>query len=325
MKLAHRLLKCSLAAMLFVLGAHPAGAQEYPTLPVRLIVPFPPGGAADLLTRLVAQKLADAMKGSFLVENRPGGNTIIAATAVAKAPPDGHTLLVAVDSTLTMNKSLYRKLPYDPFTDFAPVVLLAEQPMMFAANPNAPFKTVPELVSYAKANPGKLNIGVGALIARVAAEQLKLSSGIDFQIIQYQGSAPSRTALLSGDLHATFSDVASPGPFIKDGRMRALGTTGLKRASGQPNVPAIAEQGYPGFDVKSWYAVVAPAATPAPIVARLNTEIARALQSPDIQQRIGEQGLDLRPGTPADLAAFMRSEHAKWDKVLKQANVPMID
>jgi tripartite-type tricarboxylate transporter receptor subunit TctC len=324
MKLA-LLLRCGVAAMLLALGAQPAGAQDYPTQPVRFIVPFPPGGAADLLTRLLAQKLGDAMKGSFLVENRPGGNTIIAASAVAKAPPDGHMLLVAVDSTLTMNKSLYRRLPYDPFVDFAPVVLLAEQPMMFAANPNAPFKTVAELVSYARANPGKLNIGVGALVARVAAEQLKLSSGIDFQIIQYQGSAPSRTALLSGNLDATFSDVASPAPFIKDGRMVALGTTGLKRASGQPNIPAISEQGYPGFDVKSWYAVVAPAGTPAPIVARLNAEISRALQSPEIQQRIGEQGLDLKPGSPADLGAFMKSEYEKWDKVLKAAKVPMID
>jgi tripartite-type tricarboxylate transporter receptor subunit TctC len=303
----------------------PLHAQEFPTQPVRLIVPFPPGGAADLLTRLVAQKMADAMKASVLVENRPGGNTVIAASAVAKAAPDGHMLLVAVDSTLTMNKSLYSKLPYDPFTDFAPVVFLAEQPMMFAANPNAPFKNVQELVSYAKANPGKLNIGVGALIARVAAEQLKLSSGIDFQIIQYQGSAPSRTALLAGDVQATFSDVASPGPFIRDGRLRALGTTGLKRASGQPNVPAIAEQGYPGFDVKSWYAVVAPAGTPAAVVSRLNTEIAKALGSPEIKQRIGDQGLDLRPGSPAELAAFMKSEYEKWDQVLKAAKVPMIN
>jgi tripartite-type tricarboxylate transporter receptor subunit TctC len=316
---------CILLAAALVLGAAPLRAQEFPSQPVRFIVPFPPGGAADLLTRLVAQKLADSMKGSFLVENRPGGNTVIAASAVAKAAPDGHTLLVAVDSTLTMNKSLYSKLPYDPFTDFAPVVLLAEQPMMFAANPNAPFKTVAELVAYAKANPGKLNIGVGALIARVAAEQLKLVSGIDFQIIQYQGSAPSRTALLAGDLHATFSDVASPGPFIREGRMRALGTTGLRRANGQPNIPAIAEQGYPGFDVKSWYAVVAPAGTPSAVVSRLNGEIGKALASPEIKERLGDQGLDLRPGSPADLAAFMKSEYDKWDQVLKTAKVPMIN
>jgi tripartite-type tricarboxylate transporter receptor subunit TctC len=216
MKLQKCLLHWIAAALL--LPALGASAQEFPTQPIYFLVPFPPGGAADHLTRLLARKMSESMKGaSVMVENRPGGNTIIAATTVAKAPPDDHTLLVAVDSTLTMNKSLYTKLPYDPFKDFAPVSLIAEQPMMFANNPRAPFKTVKEFVDHARANPGKLNIGVGAIIARVAAEQLKLVSGIDFLIVQYAGSARSRTALLAGDPNATFSDVASPAPLILEG------------------------------------------------------------------------------------------------------------
>ena len=309
-----------------VLAAMPTAgmAQDYPTQTVRFIVPFPAGGAADLLTRLVAQKLAQALGGSFIVENRPGGNTIPAAIAVAKAPADGHTLLVAVDSTLTMNKSLYAQLPYDPVRDFAPVTLLAQQPLLLTLSPKAPFATLKEMVAYAKANPGTVNIGIGALIARIAAEQLKLMTGAEFVIVPYAGSAPSRQALLAGDIHAAFSDSASPAPFLKDGRLRALATTSSLRARGLAEVPTIVESGYAGFDVKSWYAVVAPAGTPAPVIARLNAEIARALQSPDLRARAGDQGLEIAPGSAAELAQLIRSETQKWDQVIRQARIPLV-
>ncbi len=290
-------------------------AQEYPSRTVRIIVPFPPGGAADLLARLMAQSLSESMGRSFITENRPGGATIIAADLTAKSPADGYTLLMAVDSTLTMNQNLYAKLPYDPVKDFAPITLLAEQPMLLAANPNAPFKSVKELVDYAKANPGAVNIGIGALVARVAAELLKLMSGANFTIIPYSGSAPSRQALLAGDVQATFSDVASPAPFLKEGRMRALATTGSNRAL--RDVPTIAESGFPGYDVKSWYALVAPAGTPPTVIAKLNGEITKALQSATVTSRLVDLGLELAPGSPEQLANLIRTDTAKWEKLIK--------
>jgi tripartite-type tricarboxylate transporter receptor subunit TctC len=290
-------------------------AQDYPSRPVRIIVPFPPGGAADLLARLMAQSMSDSMGKSIVTENRPGGATIIAADLTAKSPPDGYTLLMAVDSTLTMNQSLYSKLPYDPVKDFAPVTLLAEQPLLLSANPNAPFKSVKELVDYAKANPGTVNIGIGALVSRVAAELLKLMTGADMTIIPYSGSAPSRQALLAGDVQAAFSDVASPAPFIKEGRMRALATTGPKRAL--RDVPTVAEAGLPGYEVKSWYALVAPAGTPPPIIERLNAEVTKALQSASLKNRLGDLGLELAPGSPEQLANLIQTDTVKWGKLIK--------
>jgi tripartite-type tricarboxylate transporter receptor subunit TctC len=307
-------LRSLLLVLCMVLSPATVLAQEYPSRPVRIIVPFPPGGAADLLARLMAQSLSDSMGKSFVTENRPGGATIIAADLTAKSPADGHTVLMAVDSTLTMNQSLYPRLPYDPVKDFAPVTLLAEQPLLLSANPNAPFKSVKELVDYAKANPGAVNIGIGALVSRVAAELLKLMTGADFTIVPYSGSAPSRQALLAGDVQTAFSDVASPASFLKEGRMRALATTGSKRAL--RDVPTVAES-LPGYEVKSWYALVAPAGTPPAVIAKLNAEVGKALQSATVTNRLGDLGLELAPGSPEQLASLIRSDTAKWEKLIK--------
>ena len=205
-----------------LIGAFPAAAvgQDFPARTVRLMVPFPPGGAADLLARLLAQSLSDSMGQQFIVENRPGGNTIIAASVVAKSPADGYTMLMVVDSTLTMNQNLYSKLPYDPVKDFAPATLLAEQPLLLAANPTAPFKNLKELVDYAKANPGTVNIGIGALVSRVAAELLKQTTGANLTIVPYSGSAPSRTAVLPATCTRLSATWRRPRPFYATGHAR---------------------------------------------------------------------------------------------------------
>lgn len=305
-------------------AALPAAAQEFPNRPVRLIVPFPAGGSGDMVARLVGQRLSESWKQPVVVENRVGGNTIIAAEHVAKSAPDGHTLLVAVDSTLTMNQTLYAKLPYRPTQDLVPVTLLVQQPLIFSVGPKHPnMRTLKELMDLARANPGKVNIGIGAIVTQVTAELIKSAAKVDFVIVPYKGSQPTLAAALSGEVDATLSDV---GPFagnIREGKLRGLGGTSARRTPALPDMPTVQEAGIAGIDVTSWFGLVAPAGTPAPVIAKVNADTRAALTNAEVRERLMAVGLEASPTTPEEFAARIRSEAERWEGVIRRAGIKL--
>jgi tripartite-type tricarboxylate transporter receptor subunit TctC len=309
-----------------VLGLFPVPAlsQTFPTKPVRIVVPFPPGGSGDTLVRVLGQKMAESPSWgqTVLVENRPGANTIIGADLVAKSAPDGYTLFVPVDSTLTMNPFVYRKLPYNAETDFAPTALLAEQSLLLTVNPTkVKARTLQEFVSEVKQAPGRFNIGIGAIVAHVAAELLKSTTGMNLVVIPHKGGPDSLNSLLSGSIESAISDITPYVPHIRDGRLRALAVTRARRSAALPDVPTVAEEGYPGFDVRSWFGLVAPRTTPRDVVMKINTEVNAALNHPDVRKRLADVGLEPLPGTPEQFAAVIKADTAKWSKVIQEAGI----
>jgi tripartite-type tricarboxylate transporter receptor subunit TctC len=309
-----------------ILGAlsTPASCQTFPSKPVRIVVPFPPGGSGDTLVRVVGQKMAESSGWgqTVLVENRPGANTIIGADLVAKSPPDGYTLFVPVDSTLTMNPFVYRKLPYNAETDFAAIALLAEQSLLLTVNPTkVKARTLAEFVSEVKQSPGRYNIGIGAIVAHVAAELLKSTTGMNLVVIPHKGGPDSLNSLLSGSIESAISDITPYVPHLREGRLRALAVTRARRSAALPDVPTVAEQGYPGFDVRSWFGLVAPRATSREVVMKINAEVNAALNHPDVRKRLLDVGLEPLPGTPEQFAAVIKGDTAKWSKVIQDAGI----
>ena len=302
-------------AILFGLSPVLAFAQ-YPTKPIRLIVPFAPGGATDTLARTLGQKLSERLGQPVYVENRPGGNTFIGAELVAKSPPDGYTLLVPIDATLTMNAALYSKLPYDPVKSFAPVSILTRQSLLLSVHPKLAMKSVKQLVEYAKANPGKLNYGTGAITGQVAAELFKFTAGIDIVAVRYKGAAPAIQALLAGDIDMVLADIASAIPHVREGRLHGVATTGPQRAQALPDLPTVAEQGYPDYEVRYWFGLVAPSETPRSIINKLNAEVRTSLNVPEVKNRLATFGLEANPTTPEEFAAVIKSDIERWAKVL---------
>ena len=298
-------------------------ADAFPTKPIRIVVPFPPGGPADVLARTVGDRIAAALGQPVVVDNRPGAGGNIGMELVAKAAPDGHTLALAPAGNLTVNPSLYRNVPYDVGRDFAPVTVIAAVPNVLVVNPQVPAKDLAELIAYAKANPGRLNYsspGPGSG-AHLAGELLKSSAGIDIVHVPYSGIAPAVTAVIAGDVQLMFAGAPSALPQVAGGKLRALAVASPKRIASAPALPTLSEAGLPGFDVTSWYSIVAPAATPPAVVERLQKEIARALTSPDVKAKLTGIGAEPIANTPEEFAAMMRVETAKWSKIVKDANI----
>jgi tripartite-type tricarboxylate transporter receptor subunit TctC len=300
--------------------AAPAGAQPtYPTHPVRLVVPFPAGGTTDILARAVAQKLSEAWNQQVIVDNRPGAGGNIGTELVAKAAPDGYTLLMGTVGTHAINASLYSHLPYDHVKDFAPVILVAGVPNVLVVDPSLPVDSVRDLIAYAKANPGKLNFassGSGTSI-HLSGELFKVMTGVQMTHVPYKGSAPALTDLMGGQVQLMFDNLPSSLAFIKAGKLRALAVTSATRASALPDVPTIQEAGVPGFEAASWFGVLAPAGTPREVIARINGEVAKWLASAEAREKLASQGAIAAGGTPDDFARHIGAETAKWAKVVK--------
>jgi tripartite-type tricarboxylate transporter receptor subunit TctC len=312
----------SLAALLavapFALAQSPAA---YPSHPVRIVVPFPAGGTTDILARAIAQRYSEAFGQPFVVDNRPGAGGNLGAELVAKSAPDGYTLVMGTVGTHAINPNLYAKMPYDHVRDFAPVLLVAGVPNVLEVNPGLPVHTLAQFVSYAKAHPGELNFassGSGTSI-HLSAELFKTMAGVSMQHVPYKGSAPALQDLVGGQVQLMFDNLPSSLPLIKAGKLRAIAVTSAARAAALPGVPTIAESGYPGFEASSWFGLLAPAGTPAAVIAKLNAEGNRWLATPEAQAKLEAQGANGAGGTPADFAHHIALETAKWAKVVKES------
>ena len=304
---------------LFLTLSGAATAQSYPEKPVKLVVPFPPGGPTDGMARIIGQKLAEKWGQPVIVENRGGAGGAIAAETAAKSPPDGYTLFFGTTGTQTINPSLYAKLPYDPVKDFAPISMVATATNVLVVHPGLPVKSVKELIEYAKANPGKLTFGSAGSGSsnHLAGELLKSMAGIDMAHIPYKGSAPALTDLMGGQISMMFDVLSTAMPHIATGKTRALGVTSPKRSSIAPDIPTVAESGLPGYEVVIWFGVLAPARTPAPIVDKVSQDLAALMKMPDLKERLSQLGSEPVGTTPAQFADLMKNDTAKWSKVVK--------
>lgn len=303
----------------------PAGTVHaqpgYPTKAVRFIVGFPPGGANDILARLVGARLQESLGQPFLVENRPGANAIVATEFVAKSAPDGYTLLIGASGAMAFNPGLYEKLPYDSMKDFAPVTTIGSFPLVVAVHPSVEAKTMQELAALARAKPGALNYGAGSTPFQLAAELFKLRTGADIRHVPYKGSGPTTQALLANEVQLTFLDSPPLVPHIRAGRLRGLAVTSPRRAAVLPDLPTAAESGLADFEVVLWTSVFAPAGTPEAIVRRLHAEIARTLQLAEVRERMLGLGIDPVGNTPEELAAMLRADIEKWGRVARSAGI----
>ena len=320
---ARRIARPFAAAVLVVCLAPPMlCAQQYPSRPVRLIVATSPGGGTDTLARILGGKLGERLGQQFVIDNRAGGSGIVGTELVVQAPPDGHTLLMGFVASLVLTPAMMRT-PYDAIRDLSAVSLVADAQYMLVVHPSVPARSVKEFVAYAKANPGRINAataGYGTPV-HLSAELFKLAAGIDIVSVPYKGGGPAAAAVLAGESQIIFGSISATLPQIKAGKLVALGTTGLKRSIAAPQYPTIAEQGYPGFEVTSWYALMAPAKTPQPIIARLNATTNEVLQAVDVREQMMRQGLEPTGGTPADASVHLQRETATWRRVIKEAGI----
>ena len=322
MKISDRRIFLVSSGALLASAAIAVRADGYPTKPVKFIVPFPPGGPVDTTARAFAQKLTEYWGQTAIVENRAGAGGIVGAEAAVNSPADGYTVFVCSIHHSVL-PSLNPKLTYDIEKDFAPVTFAAKFPIILVAHQSVPVKNVPELIAYAKKNPGKLSFsssgnGGGT---HLAGELFKMMAGVDMLHVPYKGSAPAMSDLLGGQVQLMFADAPSALPHIKSGRLRALGVGNPKRSALAPDIPTIAESGLNGYESYSWAGVVVPAAVPKEIVAKLNADIVKALSDPGVKQRLLDAGAEANPGTPEEFRKFLRSEIVKYTKVVKDANV----
>jgi tripartite-type tricarboxylate transporter receptor subunit TctC len=300
-----------------------AGAQQYPSKPIRLIIPFPPGGPRDTQARLIGPKLTEAWGQPVIIDNRAGANGIIGTEIAAKAPPDGHTLII-VSVGFATAELLYGKLAYDPFRDFVPVTLLTHGPAILMVNPAVPVKSVKELIAYARARPGQLSYGSSGTgsPSHLEVELLASMTGVQFTHVPYKGMAPALTDLLGGQIQMSMPTIPGGLPHAQSGRLRALGVSGAKRSVAAPDVPTIAEAGVAGFEASNWYGLVAPAGTPRAIVAKLNQEIGRVLMLPDLRAKLLAMGMEVESNTPEAFAEYLNNDAVKWGRVIKAVGVP---
>ncbi len=298
-------------------------AQAYPTKPIRLVVPFTPGGTTDILGRAIAQKLTDALGQPMLVENRPGAGGSIGAEAVARAAPDGYTLLMGHIGTLAVNPSLYPKLGYDPVKNFAPVAWVARVTNVLVVNPSVPARDVQELIRLARAQPGRLRYATGGngSAAHLAMEYFKLQTETDLVHVPYKGTAPAVTDVISGQVEVTMTGAPGVMPHVKAGKLRALGVSSMQRLESLAELPTIAEAGVTGFEAIQWYGLVAPAGTPATVIARLNAEVNRALETPELKTRLVAEGAEAAPATPQAFGALIAAELERWRPVIQRAGL----
>jgi tripartite-type tricarboxylate transporter receptor subunit TctC len=303
--------------------ALPSFAQSsvYPTGPVRLIVPFPAGGPSDVLGRVVALKLTDRWKQQVIVDNKPGGSTVIGAVEAARARPDGLTLFMPIDSTLTMNPALFSKLPYQPLKDFTHISLLATQSLVLLANDRTPAKSVQELIALARAQPGKIDYGSGTISTQLAGEMFNRAAGVKLNYVPYKGSADVVKAMLSGEIPVSFDGIAPNVPHIKSGRFRALATTGLQRSAALPDVPTLHELGLRDFEVRVWLGLSAPAGTPEPIVHKIQTDVQAVMAMPEVRDQLLPLGLE-SIGAPTDaFLGVVRAETARYAPLIKELGI----
>ena len=299
-----------------------ASAQDYPIKPVHLLVGFPPGGATDLVARLLQPRLAQAFKREIVIENRPGAGGVLAADLTAKSAPDGYTLNLVNHGALAISPAM-TKVPYDPLRDFTPIARIVQLQNIFLARPSLPARSLQELVALAKASPGTLNYatsGIGSA-GHLTAELFKGTAGIDWVHVPYKGGGPAMSDFLAGQVEIFVATPSTAIPYVKQGKARALAVTGGRRAAALPAVPTVAESGWPAFESTTWFALVGPARLPPSIVERWHKEIAAVLALPEIEQALLERGIDVFPGTPAELARYLRSEIAKWAPVVKAAGL----
>ena len=309
------------AVALLAAGAPPASAQAWPNRPVRVLVGFPAGQATDVLARMAAQRMSDATGQQFFVENRPGASGNIAFEMAARATPDGYTLLMGSSGTAAINPSLYAKLPFDINRDFAHVIMMADIPQLLVVNPNLPVKNVRELIDYAKVRPGKIDYASGGsgLTNHLIMEMFKSATGLRLVHIPYRGGPPALTDLIAGQVSLMFETTVGALPHVRNGKLRALAVSRIKRSTGAPDIPTVAESGVPGFDAAAWIAMFAPAGTPREVIARLNSEINKGIVTPEMREKLVGLGADPVGGTPEDFSAFHKAELAKWAKVVKDS------
>jgi tripartite-type tricarboxylate transporter receptor subunit TctC len=294
-------------------------AENYPSRPVKIVVPFPAGGSNDIIARALAQKLSERSGQSFFVENRAGAGGNIGAEAVASSDPDGYTLLLTAPPPLTINAALYKELRYDPATAFAPVALIASVPIVLAVNPSVQARDVSELIALAKAKPGSLSFGSSGngSTNHLAGELLKSMAGIDILHVPYRGAAPAMNDLVAGHIPFMFDNIPAVLPQVKGKAINAIAVAGAKRASALPDVPTVAESGVPGFEASAWFGLVAPAKTPAPVLAKLQDDIAAILKMPDVQKRFDELGAEPGATSGANFGKFLADETTKWTKIVR--------
>jgi tripartite-type tricarboxylate transporter receptor subunit TctC len=310
-------------AGLLVASIAAAFAQSYPSKPIRIIIAQAPGSATDVISRVVGNRLQEGLGQPVVIEARPGAGGAVGTEAAARSAPDGYTLFMGNNSTHGSNPALYPKLPYDAVKDFAPITLVATVPYVLVIDPALPVSSVEQLIALAKSKPGKMNYasaGNGST-HQFCGELLKSMAGIDVLHIPYKGSPPAIAGLLGGEVSLMFANLTDIGSQIRSGKVKALAVTVAKRASLLPEVPTLSEAGLPGFEIGSWFGLLAPAGTPAPVVARLNAETVKVLGRADVQSTLGAQGLELAPGSPEQFAAHIKSEIAKFTRIAKAAGI----
>jgi tripartite-type tricarboxylate transporter receptor subunit TctC len=321
---ARRTIAASLCAAAAISIAGVALAQSpYPTRPIKLIAPFPPGGSSDILCRLLAQKLTEGFGQTVVVENRPGASGAIGFEAAAKAPSDGYTIIIGSSSTLATNPHLFKKLPYDPINDFAPVSLVATSPQVLVVHPSVKANTVAELIALAKAAPGTLNFGSGGkgIQSHISGEMFKTAANIDIVHVPYKGGGQAVADLVTGQIQMVFADMVPAIPHIRSGRLRALAVTGETRSQAVPDIPTMIEAGVKDYRAELWWAILAPRGTSADIVRRLNGELGRIMRNPDVQAKYTELGVATVHGTPAQVSEFIKARSVEVGRILKAVGI----
>jgi tripartite-type tricarboxylate transporter receptor subunit TctC len=314
--------KIALALLSLALWGFAQAQEAYPSRPIKLIVPFPPGGSVDAVARVVGPPLSASLGQPVVIENRSGASGNIGTEAAARAKADGYTLLIHT-IPFVANAGLYEKMPYDPIADFAPISLLCSSPGVLIVHPSVPAKTVAELLALAKARPGQLNFSAAGAGTNphIAAELFNMLGNVDITAVQYKGGGPALVAVLGGEVGITFQNISEAIPHIAGGRVRALGVTGAKRAAALPDVPTIAEAGVPGYEFVTWHGVLAPKGTPKDAVLLLNARLVAVLRSPDVSARFTQMGLDIIASSPGEFAAHLKRELDKWGKVVRERHL----
>jgi tripartite-type tricarboxylate transporter receptor subunit TctC len=318
-----RLLSLAAVAALAALPIHAFAQAKWPDKPIRIVVPFPPGGGTDTLSRLVGEKISAATKWTIVIDNKPGGGGTIGLDAIAKAAPDGYTLGMGQTANLAVNPTLYKKMPYDALKDFTPIALVAIQPQVLVVKADAPYKTLADLVNAAKAKPGDVSMGSAGsgTIGHLTGELLAREAKVKFLHVPYKGAGPALTDLLGGNVQFAFLTLPSVASMLKANRLRALAVTSEKRIAALPNVPTVAESGYKGFVTESWYGLVGPAKLPASIVAAVNAEVEKVLKQPDVIAKLDAEGNEPLGGTPEKFAERIKIDHGKWGTVVRESGI----
>jgi tripartite-type tricarboxylate transporter receptor subunit TctC len=298
-----------------------AFSQAWPAKPIRIVVPFPPGGGTDIIARETSQRVAKATGWTFVIDNKPGAGGNLGVDSVAKSAPDGYTIVIGQSSNLAINPTLYSKLPYDPQKDLAPIVLLANAPLVMVTGMNTPYKSLVDAVNAAKAKPGQVNFASpgNGTVAHLTSEMFQKAAGVQTQHVPYKGAAQALTDVVSGTVDLYMSSVPTLLGQIKQGKLRPLAVTSSKRVDDLPDVPTINESGYKGFDAVTWFGLLAPAGTPKDVIAKINAEFNKALKQPELSKRLGDEGADAAGGTPEQFAALIRDEIPRWGKVVKDS------